>query len=141
QILEHVRATIRSETVTLVRLADDSLGLIKRALDVGADGVVIPGIETAAQLQTVVRAARHAPAGTRGISDERATCWGHCFAEHVSEANENVLIIPIIETTRGGRNIRELSSVDGVELFFFDPADYSAHAGLPGALEPPAVAA
>ena len=50
-ILEHVRAAVRSETVVLVRVAELNGGLIKRVLDIGADGVVIPWIETAAQLK------------------------------------------------------------------------------------------
>src|SRR5690348_3989735 len=54
EILEHIRATVRSDTVALVRVAELNAGLIKRALDIGADGVVIPWIETAAQLQQAV---------------------------------------------------------------------------------------
>src|SRR5438309_5556032 len=54
EILEHIRATVRSETVVLVRVAELHAGLIKRALDLGADGVVIPWIETAEQLKQAV---------------------------------------------------------------------------------------
>src|SRR6058998_1641370 len=49
EILEHIRATVRSNTVTLVRIAELNAGLIKRALDIGADGIVVPWIETAEQ--------------------------------------------------------------------------------------------
>src|SRR6185295_8272084 len=51
EILEHLRAAVRSDTVVLVRIAELNTGLIKRALDIGADGVVIPWIETAEQLK------------------------------------------------------------------------------------------
>src|ERR1044071_9197505 len=51
EILEHIRATVRSETVVLVRVAELNAGLIKRALDIGADGVVIPWIKTAKKLK------------------------------------------------------------------------------------------
>src|SRR5207237_6230312 len=50
EILEHIRATVRSNTVALVRVAELNAGLIKRALDIGADGVVVPWVETADQL-------------------------------------------------------------------------------------------
>src|SRR5437870_8005650 len=50
EIVEQVRATVRSETVALVRLAEVNIGLVKRALDIGADGVVLPWIETPEQL-------------------------------------------------------------------------------------------
>src|SRR6266478_9955360 len=73
EILEHIRATVRSETVTLVRIAELNVGLIKRALDIGADGVVVPWIETAEQLQDAVRFARYPTEGVRGIGAERAT--------------------------------------------------------------------
>ena len=50
-IIDHLRATVRSDTVALVRVAELNLGLIKRALDIGADGVIVPWVESAAQLE------------------------------------------------------------------------------------------
>lgn len=140
EIVEHLRATVRSNTVALVRIAELSVGLVKRALDLGADGVVVPWVESAEQLRQAVAFAHYPPDGVRGIGAERATCWGQCFVEHAAEANENVLVIPIIESVRGGRNIREMLRVDGVELFFFGPADYSSTAGYRGQWEGPGVA-
>ena len=137
EIVEHLRATVRSDTVALVRVAECNVGLIKRALDIGADGVVMPWVESAEQLREAVSFAHYPPDGVRGIGAERATCWGQCFVEHTAEANENVLVIPIIESVRGGRNIRELLRVDGVEIFFFGPADYSSTAGLSRAVGRP----
>ena len=117
-ILEHVRATVRSETVVLVRITELNVGLIKRVLDIGADGVVVPWVETADQLRQAVSFATYPPEGVRGIGAERATGWGQCFLQHTQEANENVLVIPIIETVTAGRNIKELAEVEGVELVF-----------------------
>src|SRR3984893_11671419 len=62
EILEHVRAAVRSDTVALVRIAELNLGLIKRALDVGADGVVVPWVESAEQLRQAVSFAHYPPA-------------------------------------------------------------------------------
>src|SRR4029077_2195182 len=84
EIAEHIRATVRSETVALVRLAELNGGAIKRALDIGADGVVIPWMETAEQLAQAVRFARYPTDGARGIGAERATAWGQALAEHAS---------------------------------------------------------
>ena len=139
-ILAHIRATVRSDTVALVRVAELNVGLIKRALDIGADGVVVPWVESADQLRQAVAFAHYPPEGVRGVGAERATCWGQCFSEHVGEANENVLVIPIIETVKGGRNIDALLEVPGTEIFFFGPADYSSSAGYPGQWEGPGVA-
>jgi 2-keto-3-deoxy-L-rhamnonate aldolase RhmA/quercetin dioxygenase-like cupin family protein len=140
EILEHVRAAVRSDTVVLVRVADLNAGLIKRALDIGADGIVIPWIETAEQLTQAVAFATFPPEGIRGIGAERATAWGQCFVEHTQEANENVLVIPIVESVTGGRNIQKLLQVGGVEVVFVGPADYSSTAGFRGQWEGPGVA-
>lgn len=140
-ILEHVRATVRSDTVALVRIAELNSGLIKRALDIGADGIVVPWLETPAQLQQAVAFAKYPPEGRRGIGTERATGWGQSLAEHAGEANEHVLVVPLIETVTGGRNIEELCRIEGVELFFLGPSDYSSSAGHRGQWEGPGVAA
>ena len=103
EIVEHLRATVRSQTVALVRVASLDSSLIKRALDIGADGVVIPWVESADQFRQAIAFSRYPTEGVRGIGAERATCWGQCFVEHTSEANENVLVVPIIETVRTGK--------------------------------------
>ncbi len=139
-ILEHIRATVRSDTVALVRVAELNASLIKRVLDIGADGVVVPWIESSGQLHDAVKFATYPPAGVRGIGAERATAWGEGLAEHVQEADDNVLVVPLIESQRAGRGIAGLLGVPGVEVFFFGPADYSATAGHAGQWEGPGVA-
>jgi 2-keto-3-deoxy-L-rhamnonate aldolase RhmA/quercetin dioxygenase-like cupin family protein len=141
EIVEHVRAAVRSETVVMVRITELDRGLIKRALDIGADGVVVPWVETEEQLRQAVEFARYPLEGCRGIGAERATGWGECLAEHAAEANEHVLVVPIIETVRAGRDLERMCQVDGVTTFFFGPADFSASAGYRGQWEGPGVAA
>jgi 2-keto-3-deoxy-L-rhamnonate aldolase RhmA/quercetin dioxygenase-like cupin family protein len=140
EIVEHLRAAVRSETVALVRVAEHNASLVKRALDIGADGVVVPWVETADELRKVVSFAQYPPRGVRGIGAERATAWGQCIAEHVAEANEHVLVVPMIESVRGGENIGEMLTVDGADLFLFGPADYSSSAGFAGQWQGPGVA-
>src|SRR5271165_1866715 len=82
EIVEHLRATVRSDTVALVRLAELDRGLIKRALDIGADGVVVPWMETEDEVRQAVAFASYPTQGCRGIGGERATGWGECLAEH-----------------------------------------------------------
>lgn len=139
-IVQHLRATVRSNTVALVRVAELNGGLIKRALDCGADGVVIPWVETAEQLRQAISWARYPLAGQRGIGAERATLWGQALVEHTAEANEHVLVVPIIETVRTLRQVPLMAEVDGAELFWFGPADYSSTAGHRGQWEGPGVA-
>lgn len=140
EIVEHIRATVRSETVALVRIAELNIGVIKRALDIGADGIVVPWVESAEQLAQAVSFARYPLEGLRGIGAERATAWGQALVEHTAEANEHVLVIPIIETVRTLANLPEMLKVPGVEIFQFGPADYSSTAGYRGQWEGPGVA-
>jgi 2-keto-3-deoxy-L-rhamnonate aldolase RhmA len=140
EIAGHLRAATRSNTVALVRLAELNGGAIKRALDIGADGVVIPWVETAEQLRQAVAFARYPLEGVRGIGADRATAWGQALAEHTAEANDHVLVVPIIETVRTVANLSEMLKVDGVELFQFGPADFSSTAGFRGQWEGPGVA-
>jgi len=141
EIAEHIRATVRSETVVLVRIAELNGGAIKRALDIGADGVVIPWIETREQLELAVGFARYPTEGVRGIGAERATAWGQALAEHAALANDNVFVVPIVETVTGAANLESMLDVPGVDLFWFGPADFSASAGHRGQWEGPGVAA
>ncbi len=140
EIVEHLRAAVRSETVALVRIAELDRGLIKRALDIGADGIVVPWMETEDQLRQAVAFARYPPEGCRGIGGERATGWGECLAEHTAEANEHVLVVPIIESVRAVAAVPRMCQVEGVEVFFFGPADFSSTAGFRGQWEGPGVA-
>jgi 2-keto-3-deoxy-L-rhamnonate aldolase RhmA len=140
EIAEHLRAASRSDTVALVRLAELNGGAIKRVLDLGADGVIIPWVETAEQLRQAVAFARYPTDGVRGIGADRATAWGQALVEHTAEANDHVLVVPIIETVRSVANLSAMLKVEGVELFQFGPADYSSTAGYRGQWEGPGVA-
>ena len=84
-ILQHVRATVRSETAVLVRVAELNVALVKRVLDIGADGIVVPWIETVDQLRQAVAFAHYPPVGLRGIGGERG---GRDRAEKESRASE-----------------------------------------------------
>jgi 2-keto-3-deoxy-L-rhamnonate aldolase RhmA len=140
EIVEHLRAAARSDTVMLVRITEDNPGLIKRTLDLGADGIVVPHVETAAQLRNIVKMAHFPPTGTRGIGAERATCWGQCFPQHIEEAAAHTLVVPLLESVAGIRHLPEMLKVEGVEIFWFGPADHSASAGYAGQWEGPGIA-
>lgn len=140
EINEHIRAGMRSDTLVLVRLAERSTSLTKRALDIGADGIVIPWVETAEQIEEAIRDCRYPPEGRRGIGGERATAWGQCLAQHTSEANEHVLMVPLIESVAAIPNVPAMCRVDGTDVFFFGPADFSASAGYRGQWEGPGIA-
>jgi 2-keto-3-deoxy-L-rhamnonate aldolase RhmA/quercetin dioxygenase-like cupin family protein len=139
-IVEHVRATVRSETVALVRISHRDTALTKRVLDIGADGVVIPWCQTRQDVEDAVSDSRFPPEGRRGIGGERATVWGQCFVEHTRDANEHVLVVPMIESPVTDAEMEAICGVEGVETFLFGPADFSSNAGYRGQWEGPGVA-
>lgn len=141
ELVAHLRCTVRSHTVALIRVATLDDGLIKRALDIGADGVVIPWIETQEQLARAISAATYPPAGRRGIGAERATRWGTDIPAHVEESCDHTLVVPLIESVRAAENITAIARTPGFEFCFFGPADFTATAGLPGVWETEQVAA
>lgn len=139
-IESHIRATVRSSTVLIVRISELNISLFKRSLDIGADGVAVPFISTAMETRQAVEFAHYPPRGVRAVGGDRATGWGQCFLDHVIEAEENVLVLPNLETIEAARNIVEIVQVPGVDVFFFGPADFSASAGHAGQWEGPGVA-
>jgi len=139
-ISTHISAAIRSDTVVIVRIAERSTALSKRALDIGADGIMIPWMESVEEVEKAVSDCNYPPEGRRGIGGERATAWGQCLKEHTAEANENVLVIPMIESIDAVPNVANMCKVDGVEIFFFGPADFSSTAGFRGQWEGPGIA-
>ncbi|MBL4885205.1 MAG: cupin domain-containing protein [Planctomycetaceae bacterium] len=140
EINEHIRAAHRSDTVVLVRIAQRDTSLTKRVLDMGADGIVVPWVETVEQVQEALLDCRYPPEGRRGIGGERATVWGQCMAEHTDEANEHVLVVPLIESVGAIPNVAAMCEVDGIDLFYFGPADFSSSVGSRGQWEGPGVA-
>ena len=139
-ISAHISVAIRSDTVVIVRIAERSTALSKRALDIGADGIMIPWMESVEEVEKAVRDCNYPPEGRRGIGGERATAWGQCLKEHTAEANENVLVIPMIESIDAVPNVANMCKVDGIEIFFFGPADFSSTAGFRGQWEGPGIA-
>jgi 2-keto-3-deoxy-L-rhamnonate aldolase RhmA len=139
EVLEHLRASRHSGTACLVRVQEIEQGVIKRVLDLGADGVIVPQIRSADEVERAVYFAKYPPRGFRGIGGERATYWGKGLSR-ARIANEHTLVIPLIETVDAGKNIDSIMDVPDVDAFFFGPADYSASAGYPGEWEGPGVA-
>lgn len=140
EVLEHIRVTSGTNTTPLVRVQEIEQGLIKRVLDLGAHGILVPQVRDAAEVEQAVRFAKYPPWGVRGVGGERATGWGMTLKEYTAVANEETMVIPIMETVEAGRNIGEILAVPGVDAIQFGPADYSSSAGYVGEWEGPGVA-
>jgi 2-keto-3-deoxy-L-rhamnonate aldolase RhmA len=139
ELTNHLRALRGSNVACLVRIPDIQHGLIQRVLGIGAHGILVPRIRTAEEVELAVRFAKYPPRGVRGMGVERSTLWG-MNNNSAKYANEDTLVIPLMETVDAGRNLDTILQVPDLDGFFFGPADYSASAGYVGDWEGPKVA-
>ncbi|GAB5407003.1 MAG: 4-hydroxy-2-oxoheptanedioate aldolase [Aureliella sp.] len=114
---------------------------IKRVLDLGADGIIVPQVNTAAQAKDVVRYSRYPPVGERGVGIARAHGYGQQFAEYLQSANDSVAVIVQAEHIESVNNIDAIVAVDGIDAVYLGPYDLSASLGKMGEIDDPAVVA
>ena len=114
---------------------------ILKAMDVGAAGVQIPGIETVAQAEDVVKAAKYAPMGRRGLSfAQRSACYGFMDkAEYLSRSNENGVTVVHIENREMAEQAEALCKIPEIDVLFIGPMDLSQSYGKPGQPSAPEV--
>jgi len=117
------------ETTTVVRVPWNDPVRLKRVIDIGVGGVMVPMVGTAAEARELVRALRYPPDGIRGIAGGRATQYGRNFEEYVANANGTILTIAQIESREGLDNAAEIAAVDGIDALFVGPADLSGALG------------
>lgn len=116
----------------VVRVAGQDPVLMKRVLDLGAQTVMVPYVQTAAEAAAVVRAMRYAPRGFRGVSGmTRASRFG-AVADYVARAEQELCLIVQVETAEAVGRIPEIAAVDGVDAMFIGPSDLAASMGYPG---------
>ena len=123
----------------IVRVRKNDESLIKFALDLGAEGVVVPGIIDADDAKKAVNFARYAPLGTRGYGPIRATNFWAKKAEYNKNAAENILLICQIERESALNDVENICQVPGIDAIFIGPADLSQSMGHPGDFKHPDV--
>ena len=131
-VMDHLRAVRGSETSALVRVPGIEMSAIKRALDMGAHGVIVPYAGSHEEVEAAFRYGRYPPRGVRGVSGDRAVKWGLGAADYLASADEETLIIPLIETRGAIEDIDAILRTPGLEAIFFGPADLSASYGYLG---------
>lgn len=119
-----------AETDTVVRVPWNDPVRLKRVIDIGVDGVMVPMIGSAEEAKDLVKALRYPPEGIRGIAGSRATGYGQNMEEYVDSANGSILTIAQIETKEGLANAEEIAAVDGIDALFVGPADLSGALGI-----------
>jgi 2-dehydro-3-deoxyglucarate aldolase/4-hydroxy-2-oxoheptanedioate aldolase len=124
----HVRAVDAADgkTDAVIRVPSNDPIRIKRVLDTGAAGVMVPMVESADEAEQIAEAVQYPPDGIRGIASGRASRYGLEFQKYVENANDDVVTIAQIETRVGLQNVGEIARVDGIDALFVGPADMSA---------------
>ncbi len=126
---------VHRDAAPIVRVPLNDSAWIKRVLDLGVAGLMIPMIETAEQAERAVDAMRYPPEGTRGVAPARASDYGRTFEEYFETADDELVTVLQIETERGVENAADIVSVDGVDAVIVGHGDLSASLGVFGQWE------
>lgn len=121
---------------SLVRVMDNDYATIYRTLDRGAQGIVVPHVNTRAEAQAAVMAAKFAPLGKRGMFTSRQ---GFGVEDYLHSANDQSLLVVLIEDIAAVGNLDEILTVEHVDVFFVAPSDLASSMGHIGKLGHPDV--
>lgn len=127
-----IQAMSGTPTIPIVRVPWNDQVIIKRVLETGAQGLIIPQIRTAEDVQAGVTASRYPPAGIRGIGCQRPAGFGAWFGEYLQKADDNLLIVVQIEHVQALKNLNEILAVDGLDAILIGSNDLSASMGFLG---------
>jgi 2-keto-3-deoxy-L-rhamnonate aldolase RhmA len=129
----HLMATKGTETTPLVRVPDNHPALIKPVLDIGAAGVIVPLVKTAADVRLAVSACKYPPEGIRGFGPRRPSNYAaRGGPDFLKAANESIITIVQIEQREALQNIVEILAVPGLTSIVVGPNDFAASLGYPG---------
>ena len=123
----------------LVRVQAGEEAVIKKALDIGAAGVVVPQVNSAEDAERIVGYCKYPPRGSRGVGIVRAQGYGLDFQEYVAGANDNVIVMLQIEHIDAVANIESIVRVPGVDALMIGPYDLSGTMGKLGRVNDPEV--
>ena len=132
-VLSQLQAVAPYPTHPIVRPVIGDVALIKQLLDVGAQTLLIPVVESAEQAATLVAATRYPPRGIRGVGSAlaRSSRWNQ-IGDYLHTADEQMCVLLQVETLKGVENLAAIAATEGVDGVFFGPADLSASMGLIG---------
>lgn len=131
ELVSMLTAISTTQTVPLVRVPSLEPGLIMKVLDAGAYGVIAPLINTADDARALVESSRYPPLGMRSYGPHRAMLYAG--SDYASYANDEVLVLGMIETREGVANLDEILAVDGLDGIYIGPADLAlSHGKTPG---------
>jgi 2-keto-3-deoxy-L-rhamnonate aldolase RhmA len=135
-LISQLQAMNGSDTLPFVRAPWNDFVAIKRILDAGVYGVMIPYVNNKGDAEAAVKACKYPPQGIRGIAGSpRAAGYGQGGKDYFPRANDEILIIAQIETAQAVSNLDEILAVQGIDVIFIGPMDLATsmgHLGNPG---------
>ncbi|MBF0136973.1 MAG: aldolase/citrate lyase family protein [Magnetococcus sp. DMHC-1] len=138
-VLAMLQATNGSDISTVVRVPWNDKTMIKRILDAGPDGVIIPLVNSREEAEAAVRAMKYPPWGERGAGLSRAQGYGLTMGEYLKTADQEVTTILMIEHIKAVENIDAILSVKGVDSIMIGALDLSGSMGILGQTTDPRV--
>jgi 4-hydroxy-2-oxoheptanedioate aldolase len=140
--LAQLQALAATPAAALVRVPENAPVHLKRVLDAGPAGVMVPAVSTRAEAERAVAFCRYPPRGIRGVAHPiaRASGYGTDLERYMRDCENDLLVICQIETMDGVKNAASIARTDGVDMIFVGPMDLSASAGYFNQPDHPAVA-
>ncbi|KAL4933998.1 HpcH/HpaI aldolase family protein [Aspergillus undulatus] len=125
-----VSAIASAGSSPIVRIPSSEPWMMKRALDAGAHGIMVPMCETKEQAQAIVSGCKYPSSGTRGAGAMFAhSAFNQSPREYLTTANENIVVIVQIESRTAIENVQEIAGVEGVDMLFVGPNDLASSMG------------
>lgn len=133
---EKLIATIQAKgLIPYVRVGENNPGNIKRVLDAGALGIIVPMVNSKEDAAKAVNAVKYSPEGKRGVGLAQAQNYGFGFEEYAKDINKKTKVIAQIEHINTIQNLEDILSVDGIDGTIIGPYDLSGSLGKPGKYE------
>ena len=123
---------VNEQSACIIRVPSNDDVWIKKALDIGAEGVIVPQVNSPEVAAQIVASCKYPPQGTRGVGIGRAHKYGLKFQDYIQKANEEIAVIIQAESRAAVDNISEIVSVPGIDAVLIGPYDLSASLGKTG---------
>ena len=137
--VQRILQAVAGRSHCLVRVPQLDEAWIKKVLDSGANGIIVPHICSATEAEKAVAFCRYPPTGNRSVGLARAQGYGTSFESYLSEANSEIAVVLQIEHIDAVAQIAEIVKVEGIDCLFVGPYDLSASMGMTGQVQDPQV--
>ncbi len=134
-----IRGMQGRNVVPMARVRENNTLAIRQVLDMGAQGIIVPLVNSVEDAKKAISAAKFPPEGIRGFSFCRTNDWGADFDSYVKDANRDIAVVVMIESREAVENINEIVSLNGIDGVFIGPYDLSGSYGCVGELNNPLI--